>query len=353
MTTAYITYTHKPEAYQTFAHFKKTEELNTAFEMWLADHKQKFGKKELQALKTLVRYSAKVAGIATIKFKTLVSVAQEKFGFTFNIRTAKRAVEKARGLGMLRTLETRKANTNLKGPSIYIWQPYTCQNVTTGEPENVVEQIAKECEEIKQHKQQKKNAQPQGSQAQMSPHKAIKIKAIKIKLLNTYSYGFQSISNSYAIKKKQTITLLTQPVTSNEDQQPLRFISRLKNVLYSSLMNHKDDVTAITEMIYGKVYRYTQFDVWKNHKDTMLEHSLRVVEVCLDARKNKKLDHIKSMRGYINHAIEKELTAYVVSQQEKLLPKVSPSTQQKILEVYANADEKKSFYESQLDLFYR
>ncbi|WP_010304495.1 hypothetical protein [Kurthia senegalensis] len=72
----------------------------------------------------------------------------------------------------------------------------------------------------------------------------------------------------------------------------------------------------------------------------MLEHSLRVVEVCLDARKNKKLDHIKSMRGYINHAIEKELTAYVVSQQEKLLPKVSPSTQQKILEIYGNADEK-------------
>ena len=73
-----VTYTHNPAAYKPFAKFHTLKALNTAFEMWLADHKGEFGKKELQALKTLIRHSAKVAGIATIKFKSLVKVTKEK-----------------------------------------------------------------------------------------------------------------------------------------------------------------------------------------------------------------------------------------------------------------------------------
>ena len=57
--TQTITYTHNPAAYKTFANFTTAKDLNTAFEMWLADHKKEFGKKELQALKTIVRHSVK------------------------------------------------------------------------------------------------------------------------------------------------------------------------------------------------------------------------------------------------------------------------------------------------------
>ena len=96
------------------------------------------GRKELQVLKTIIRHSVKVA--------------KEKFNFSFDVRTAKRAVAKAKKLGMLMTLETRKANTNLKGPSIYVWQPYQCQNVPTTKIEPSIEKVAQECEEIKHSK---------------------------------------------------------------------------------------------------------------------------------------------------------------------------------------------------------
>lgn len=354
MTKTIVTYTHNPAAYKSFAKFNTLKALNTAFEMWLADHKRLFGKKELQALKTLIRHSAKVTGIATIKFKSLVKVAKEKFGFDFTTRTAKRAVEKARNLGMLVTLETRSAKTKLKGPSIYVWQPYKSQNVTTVNSADNVAKIAKECDEIKCLEQSDKNAQRQGARGEMSPHKALTIKANIIKLLNTYSYGFKTISKSIAIKQEQNIVLLTQPVKRPTDFAPLKFISRLKQVMYNSPMNRRSDVKAVTEMIYSKVHSYTKFDIWKEHKDTMLEHLLRVVEVCLDAHKNKKLDHIKSMRGYINHCLDEELNAYVFNEIEKLTPAPDKKVSQEIVDLYENAlNEQHAIYESELEKYYR
>lgn len=352
--TQTITYTHNPAAYKTFTNFTSVKALNTAFEMWLADHKKEFGKKELQALKTIVRHSVKVAGIATLKLKTLVKVAKEKFDFIFDVRTAKRAIAKAKKLGMLMTLETRTANTNLKGPSIYVWQPYKCQNVPTKKAEPSTEKVAQECEEIKRRKQLDKNAQRQGSRGEMSPHKSINTKTNIIKLLNTYSYGFKTISKSIAIKQEQNIVLLTQPVKRPTDFAPLKFISRLKQVMYNSPMNRRSDVKAVTEMIYSKVHSYTKFDIWKEHKDTMLEHLLRVVEVCLDARKNKKLDHIKSMRGYINHCLDEELNAYVFNEIEKLTPAPDKKVSQEIVDLYENAlNEQHAIYESELEKYYR
>lgn len=107
-------------------------------------------------------------------------------------------------------------------------------------------------------------------------------------------------------------------------------------------------------MVYGKVYGYTKFPVWQSHQETMLEHSLRVVEVCLEAHKNGQLAHIKSMRGYIHHKLNEELTAYVEYHLEKLLPQVEPSTSQEIIDLYGQAiDAQKAYRESQLDLYYR
>ena len=124
--------------------------------------------------------------------------------------------------------------------------------------------------------------------------------------------------------------------------------------MYNSLMNRRSDVKAVTEMIYSKVHSFTKFDVWKEHKDIMLEHLLRVVEVCLDARKNKKLDHIKSMRGYINHCLNEELTAYVFNEIEKLTPAPDKKVSQEIINLYQNESHKpNTFYEQELEKYYR
>jgi hypothetical protein len=341
MTNKIVTYTHDPAAYATYSAFKSDKELNTSFEMWLADYKPLFGRKELQALKTLVRYSVKVAGIATLKYSTLVSQAKERYGFEFCSRTAKRAVEKARQLGMLQTLETRKKRKDGSygnGPSIYIWQPYKCQNVTLENEADRLDVAESKPYQINAEQQQAETAAQSDSAAEMSPQKALEIKASIIKLLNTYkgaSSEYTSIAKKLKIKKTNRIKLFTEPVKKPQEIVPLHFYSRLKAVVYSSVMNNESDLKAISEMVYGKVHSFTKFDVWTDHRETMLEHSLRVVEVCLKARKQGKLNKIKSMLGFINHSLDEEITAYILNEQKKILPQINPEISSQIIEMYS------------------
>jgi hypothetical protein len=341
MTNKTVTYTHDPAAYATYSTFKSDKELNTSFEMWLADYKPLFGRKELQALKTLVRYSVKVAGIATLKYSTLVSQAKERYGFEFCSRTAKRAVEKARQLGMLQTLETRKKRKDGSygnGPSIYIWQPYKAKNVTLGKEADRPATVESKPHQINTEQQQAETASQSDSAAEMSPRKALEIKASIIKLLNTCtraSIAYKSIAKKLKIKQTNRIQLFTTPVKKPQEIEPLHFYSRLKHVVYSSAMNTESNLKEISKMVYGKVHSYTRFPVWADHRENMLEHSLRVVEVCLESHRKGKLNKIKSMLGFINSALDAEITAFVLNEQEKMLPKTAPSVNRQIIEMYS------------------
>lgn len=171
----------------------------------------------------------------------------------------------------------------------------------------------------------------------MSPHKTSTTKTINIKLLNTCKGVFtvyKSIPKKLKVKQSE-IQLFTQPVKPEKEIEPLRFHSRLKYVVYSSVMNNKSDLKAISQMIYGKVYSYTRFPVWADHRETMLEHLLRVVEVCLESRKKGKLNKIKSMLGFINHALDAEINAYVFNHIEKMMPTPSPAASDEIFNCYA------------------
>lgn len=335
-------YTYDPAAYAHYSAFKTKKAFNTSFEMWLADYKRVFGRKELQALKTLVRFSVKVYGIATLSYKTLVREAKNTYGFKFCPRTAKRAVEKARDLGMLKTLETRKKRKDGKygnGPLIYIWQPYEAQNVTLEKEADQPAASEPKPHQIKAEAQQAESPSQSDSAREMSPHKTSTTKAINIKLLNTCKGGstaFTTIDTVLRIKQvDKTIKLFTKPVKPEKEIEPLRFHSRLKYVVYSSHLNTEKTLKAISEMVYGKVYSYTRFPVWADHKETMLEHALRVVEVCLEAHKKGKLNKIKSMRGFINHALNAEIDAYVMNHIEKLMPEPSEKALNEIMEFYA------------------
>lgn len=101
-------------------------------------------------------------------------------------------------------------------------------------------------------------------------------------------------------------------------------------------MNNESDLKAISEMIYSKVHSYTRFPVWKEHREIMLEHSLRVVEDCLNARKKGKLNTIKNMLGFINHALDDEINAYIMHQQRKILGKVDLNASKKIIAIIHN-----------------
>ncbi|WP_010309380.1 hypothetical protein [Kurthia senegalensis] len=60
------------------------------------------------------------------------------------------------------------------------------------------------------------------------------------------------------------------------------------------------------------------------------------------------------MRGFINHCLNEELTAYVFNEIEKLTPAPDEKVSHEIVELYQNAlNEKHAFYENELEKYYR
>lgn len=300
-----LIYTHNPVAYKRYSQFKTVKQFNSNIEMWLADHKPIFGRKELQAIKVLLRHSVKVAGIATIKFNSLVKVAEEKYGYVFSVKTAKRAVTKAKQLGMLVTLATKSDKTDLKAPSIYVWQKYKNvptlnQTVPTAETATNVDVTPST-----------QNAEESACEDEMTLHKALTLEA---SITNYYirkgAKSFKSIACKMSVKKSAPVELIEQPVKPKTAFKPLKFISRLKDVVYKSLLNKKDDVQAIIEIVHANVYAFTKLPAYKPFKDELLEKALRIVNVCLTAHKQGSLDYIKSMRGFIDSRIKAELAAF-------------------------------------------
>lgn len=340
-----VTYNHNPAAFKVYSQFKNDQDFNTNMEKWLADHKTTFGRKELEAIKTLFRHAVKVPGIATLKIKTLVSVAAQKFNFIFTDKTAKRAIAKAKEIGMLKTLKTKSAKTGLKAPSIYVWQKY--KNVPTLEQrENVKLNVSTHVKSDNSNVQEDacQHTNENQKKRKMSPHKAVKIKS---NIINYYirkgAKDFKSIAVKMTVKKIEAPTkLLTQPVKPKESFKPLRFISRLKDVVYRSLVNTKEDVKAFIEIVHANVYALTKFDMYKPYTDTLLEKALRIVDACLNAHKNGELNHIKSMRGFIDSRIKAELqaiTADSVAQVVKELNTVCPETSKAVVDLYTEALE--------------
>lgn len=305
MKTKTVIYSWKPETYKKYSQFKSLKQFNSNIEMWLADHKPTFGRKELQAIKVLLRHSVKVAGIATIKFNSLVKVAEEKYGYVFSVKTAKRAVTKAKQLGMLVTLATKSSKTELKAPSVYVWQKY--KNVPTVITEVPTAETATNVDVTTSTQNAKKSA----CEDEMSLHKTgVPETSITNYYIRKAVKSFKSIACKMSVKKSAPVELIEQPVKPKESFKPLKFISRLKDVVYKSLLNKKDDVQAIIEIVHANVYEFTKSPAYKPFTDELLEKALQIVDACLTAHKNGSLDYIKSMRGFIDSRIKAELAAF-------------------------------------------
>jgi len=303
MTT--LIYTHKPEHYKNYSQFTSVKQFNSNIEMWLADHKTVFGRKELQAIKVLLRHSVKVAGIATIKFNSLVRVAAETYDYVFSVKTAKRAVTKAKRLGMLVTLATKSDKTDLKAPSVYVWQKY--KNVPTLNETVPTAETATNVDVTTSSQ----NATVSACEDEMSLHKTGVPEASIIKYyIRKSAKAFKSIACKMSVKKSAPVELIEQPVKPKTAFKPLKFISRLKDVVYKSLLNKKDDVTAIIEIVHANIYEFSKLPAYKPFKDELLEKALRIVDACLTAHKQGSLDYIKSMRGFIDSRIKAELRAF-------------------------------------------
>jgi hypothetical protein len=121
------------EIFSNLSQFKDIKDFNNHVEQWMLDVKSKFTKGELVALKRLIRFSAKVAGICTAKIGTIVSATHEKDGAGISRSTFKRMVSKAKEFGLLQVHETERKNGS-QSANIYVFNRFESISELYSEP---------------------------------------------------------------------------------------------------------------------------------------------------------------------------------------------------------------------------
>ncbi|MDE8562761.1 hypothetical protein PNH38_02550 [Anoxybacillus rupiensis] len=111
------------EQFKHLSQFRDLKDFNNNIEQWMIDLKSKFTKSELIALKRLIRYSSKVAGVCNAKIATIVSATHELDGIGISRSTFKRMVTKAKAFGLLTVYETERKNGS-QSSNLYVFNRY-------------------------------------------------------------------------------------------------------------------------------------------------------------------------------------------------------------------------------------
>lgn len=112
------------EEYRKLSQFRDLKDFNNHIEQWMVDLKKEFTKGELIALKRLVRFSAKIAGICYAKIATIVAATHEKNDMGGISRsTFERMLRKAKKFGLLSVINTT-TKQNRQGHNVYVFRKY-------------------------------------------------------------------------------------------------------------------------------------------------------------------------------------------------------------------------------------
>jgi len=110
------------EQFKHLSQFRDLTDFNNHIEQWMIDLKSKFTKSELIALKRLIRFSAKVAGVCNAKIQTFVSACHET-GQEISRSTFERMLRKAKKFGLVIVYNTTKENGK-QAHNVYVFQRY-------------------------------------------------------------------------------------------------------------------------------------------------------------------------------------------------------------------------------------
>ncbi|PLT34520.1 hypothetical protein [Bacillus sp. V5-8f] len=117
----------KIESFKELSQFTNLKDFNNHIEQWMIEVKKEFTKSELAALKRLIRFSAKIAGVCHAKIGTVVSATHEKDGMGISRSTFKRMVGKAKQLGLLAVHETERKNGS-QSANVYVFHRFEPPN---------------------------------------------------------------------------------------------------------------------------------------------------------------------------------------------------------------------------------
>lgn len=110
------------EQFKHLSQFRDLKDFNNNIEQWMIDIKSKFTKSELIALKRLIRFSAKIAGVCNAKIQTLVSACHEA-GQEISRSTFERMLRKAKRFGLVQVINTFK-ESGKQSHNVYVFQRY-------------------------------------------------------------------------------------------------------------------------------------------------------------------------------------------------------------------------------------
>lgn len=106
--------------FKQLSQFKDLKDFNNNIEQWMLDLKDRFTKAELIALKRLIRFSAKVAGVCNAKIGTIVSATHENDGIGISRSSFKRMILKAKEYNLLTVHEAVRTNGS-KSSNVYVF----------------------------------------------------------------------------------------------------------------------------------------------------------------------------------------------------------------------------------------
>lgn len=113
--------------FKHLSNFNSLKNFNDNIEMWLADYKKEFTKKELIILKRLIRFSAKVYGVSNVSIKNLLKAVELHDNVKVSEATFHRMKRKAVRLGIL-TIFTTKRHDNSQSTNLYVFNCYSAKN---------------------------------------------------------------------------------------------------------------------------------------------------------------------------------------------------------------------------------
>lgn len=127
------------EQFKHLSQFRDLKDFNNNIEQWMIDLKSKFTKSELIALKRLIRFSAKIAGVCNAKIQTLVSACHVA-GQEISRSTFERMLRKAKKFGLVQVINTFKENGK-QSHNVYVFQRYQSQIVSDSSTIDVAESV--------------------------------------------------------------------------------------------------------------------------------------------------------------------------------------------------------------------
>lgn len=112
------------ENFKHYSQFSSLSEFNRHIEMWMSVHKHDFTKGEFVGFKRLVRFAAKVPGVANAKIATITKAIYEEYnGHGISRSTFKRMVQKAISFGILTVYETVRKNGS-QSSNLYVFNRF-------------------------------------------------------------------------------------------------------------------------------------------------------------------------------------------------------------------------------------